>query len=86
MWIPHRNLPTTERQGAQLLFYLAGRFFFIQIPEVCILDTVKIFRNQQVSVTPKFRLRQVSLIDRNIWSHIPDNHKDKLRYEKSTLS
>ena len=85
MWIPQRNLPTTEGQGFQSFFSVPDRFLFIHILEVCFLGTVKIFRGQQVSVTPKFRLRQVSLTGRNIWSHIPDNRKDNLRYEKSTL-
>jgi hypothetical protein len=44
-----------------ILFSVASRFFFKQVLEVWIPGIVKVFRYIQVSVMPRFRLRQVSL-------------------------
>jgi hypothetical protein len=42
-------------------FSVADRFFFIQVPDVLILDSVQFFLQRQIYVILRFRLRQVSL-------------------------
>jgi len=48
------NLPITKLQENKM-FSVAGKFPVIQTPEVWIPGTVKVFRQRQDAVTPKFR-------------------------------
>jgi hypothetical protein len=54
------------------MYSVADRFRFIQVIEIWILGTVNVSREKQVSVIPKFRLRQVSLLDCRYNTWLPD--------------
>lgn len=54
-----RNLPLTEQQWVNF-FSVVERFVCLQVLEDWILGTVEVFRYRQVSVMPRFRVKQGS--------------------------
>jgi len=60
------KLPITDLQGTESFFSIGKRFRLIRLLEVWIPGTVKVFRQRQVSVVPRSRLRHVSLCYKSI--------------------